>query len=210
MTEKNKTFMLIIAILLVGVVFIFIRTKNARANSGIPDTPDTRQIVAVMNRSYELMAHASQTFDVSEFPSVFIDTKDYKLTDQQRDAIVSILGLEAVEPGNTGYLTAMQAQYISMGQGAKLLEKALDRAKLENRNLTSEEFQEILKANHGQAPVLGNTINSKTELTFISIDINGDKAIVRYDDGAALQEAILVKEKEHWLIASIIPVWIHF
>ena len=51
---------------------------------------------------------------------------------------------------------------------------------------------------------------AKTNLTYESIEIAGDRATVRYDDGAALQEAILLKIKGQWYIAGITPVWAHF
>ena len=86
----------------------------------------------------------------------------------------------------------------------------MEKARSENRQLSSTELQELIKANHGQLPSLGSPVTGKTILTFESIEINRDRAIVRYDDGAALQEAILVKINGRWLIASIIPIWIHF
>ncbi len=210
MLKTNKVFLLSVIVLAAGFVFLLSKTKPAQANSGIPDTPDTRQIMAVIDRAYQIMTHASRTFDVSEFPSVFIDTEDYKLKDQQKQAVAYIFGADIANAENTGYLTAMQAQYISMGQGAELLRVALDKAKAENRNLTTDEFQEVVISNHGQMPASGVTIDIKTNLVFQSIDITVDRAIVRYDDGAALQDAILVRKAGQWLIASIIPIWIHF
>jgi hypothetical protein len=37
----------------------------------------------------------------------------------------------------------------------------------------------------------------------MKIEIYGDRAIVYYDDGAALQKAILLKQDEHWRVARI-------
>ncbi len=160
-----------------------------QASSGVPNSPDAKQIMAVMNRAYLLIGHASQSFDVSEFPAVFVDTADYQITDEQR-AIAATLGVPVSEVGNVGYLTAMQLEYVSMGKGADLLREAMEKARSENRQLSSTELQELVKANHGQLPSLGSPVTGKTILTFEFIEINGDRAIVRYDDGAALQEAI--------------------
>ena len=176
----------------------------------IPNTSDAKQIMAVINRAYQVLGTTSQSFDVSEFPDVFVDTEDYELTDEQRKMVAEALGLSVAEVKNAGYLTAIQAKYVSRGQGAKLLQGALERGRAENRELTATEFQEIVKANHGQWPSSSAITTNKTVLTFESIEINGDKAIVRYDDGAALQEAILVKREGRWLIASIVPIWVHF
>jgi hypothetical protein len=176
----------------------------------IPNTPEAKQIMATMNRAYQVLGTTSQSFDVSEFPNVFVDTEDYQLTDEQQKTVAEALSLSVTEVQKAGYLSAMQAKYISRGRGAKLLQAALEKARAENRELTATEFQEIVKANQGQMPSGNPITGNKTVLTFESIEINGEKAIVRYDDGAALQEAILVKQEGRWLIASIVPIWVHF
>ncbi len=210
--SKRKT--LHLAIFVVGSLVTLLVTLEPLdriyvANPGVPDTPEARQIQATINRAYELMAIAARTFDVSEFPTVFVDTPDYELSDRQREAISQMLGPKAVE--NAGYLTAMQAYYIAWGEGATRLDKALEKAEAEHRQITADEMQETVKANGGRVPTLARQDPiSKTKLKFESIEINGNKAIVRYDDGAALQEAVLVKIKGQWFIAGIKPIWVHF
>jgi hypothetical protein len=199
-----------IAVFVVGLGFVAAQIFPVKTDVGIPDTPDTKKIVAVMNHAYQLLGNASQSFDVSEFPSVFIDTEDYKLTEEQQGIVAETLNLTAVDAENAGYLTAIQAKYISKARGANLLQEALNKVRAENRELTAAEFQELVKENHGQWPSGSSITANKTILTFESIEINGDRAIVRYDDGAALQEAILVRFNGNWLIASIVPIWVHF
>lgn len=158
----------------VGGQYFYEQSRFSKGN--IPDTPDAQQIMAVMERAYQILGQASRSFDTSEFPSVFIDTKDYKLTIQQREAVAKVLNVNLDDVKSTGYLTAMQAQYISMSQGA-----------------------------------MGVPVSkAKIVLAFKTMRINRNKALVRYDDGAALQEAILVKVDGKWFIASIKPIWIHF
>jgi len=205
--KSNIVFVILLA---VGLGILAAQIYPVKANAGIPNTSDAKQIVAVMNRAYQVLGTTSQSFDVSEFPNVFVDTEDYQLTDEQRKMVAEALGLSAGEVKNAGYLTAMEAKYISRGRGAKLLQEALEKARAENRELSATEFQEIVTANHGHWPSSSAITTNKTALTFESIGINGNKAIVRYDDGAALQEAILVKREGRWLIASIVPIWVHF
>ena len=207
---SRKSNILIIILFAVGLGILAAQIHPAKANAGIPNTSDAKQIMAVMNRAYQVLGTTSQSFDVSEFPNVFVDTEDYELTDEQQKTVAEALGLNAAEVKNAGYLTAMQAKYVSRGRGAKLLQEALEKARAENRELSATAFQEIVKANHGQWPSGSAITTNKTVLTFESIEINGNKAIVRYDDGAALQEAILVKQEGRWLIASIMPIWVHF
>lgn len=210
MSKKKNILVAIVIVTIVLVSIVLLQPYQANASPGIPNSPDAQQIMAVMDRAYQLIGHASQSFDVSEFSAVFVDTDDYEITDEQRDAIAATLGVPISDVGNIGYLTAMQLKYVSMGQGASLLREAMKKAKAENRQLSPADLQELAKANHGKLPSLGSPVTKKTVLTFESIEIEGDRASVRYDDGAALQEAILVKVNGKWLIASIKPIWIHF
>lgn len=199
---------IIATVVILGATFSALKSTQAKAAPGVPDTPEAKQVMTVLERAYQIIGIASQTFDVSEFSSVFVDAPDYKLTTQQAEAVAGVLGKAAAK--NTGYLTAMQAQYISLGQGASLLKAALAQAKAENRELTAQEFQEIIRANHGQIPSMGSPVTAKTVLTYESMEINGGQAVVRYDDGAATQEATLVKVNGRWLISGITPLWVHF
>lgn len=206
--KKNFLFSTMFVLVALLATFVFLR-GTSKADPGIPNTPESHQIRATLTRAYELMGIAARTFDVSAFPTVFVDTPDYRLSDQQRETIRQVLGSEAAEKG--GYLTAMQAYYISWGKGAAALEIALEKARAENRSLTADEMQEIIKANGGQVPTLARQDPvSVTQLEFRSIKIEGDRAVVQYDDGAALQEAVLVKIGGQWFIASIKPIWVHY
>jgi hypothetical protein len=206
----RKNNILFVVLFTVGLGIVASQIFHVKADVAIPDTPDAKQIMATMNLAYQVLGRASQTFDVSEFPDVFIDTEDYTLTDEQQKTIAEALGLSVADVKNAGYLTAIQAKYISRGRGAKLLQEALEKARTENRELTATQFQEIVKANHGQWPSSNAITANKTVLTFESIEIIGNRAVVRYDDGAALQEAIVLKQDGRWLIASILPIWVHF
>ena len=48
----------------------------------------------------------------------------------------------------------MQAYYIAWGKGAERLERVLEKAKRERRQITAEEMQEIVEANGGRVPTL--------------------------------------------------------
>jgi len=195
-------------ITLLGLAYHTSHSSTVVAAVPVPDTPQNREIMEVMERAYELINSASQSFDTSLFSSVFIDTPDYKLTDEQRDAISSVLGEEAAQNG--GYLTAMKAQYIARKKEAGLLKDVLDKARAENREMTAEELQEVVIKNNGRVPAIIASNETKAKLIYESIEISGERAVVRYDDGAALQEAILVRVDGQWFIAGITPINIHF
>jgi hypothetical protein len=218
--SRKKT-LLLAMLALGGLVALFVTLGplggTSIAGPGVPDTPDARQIRATMSRAYELMGVAARTFDVSEFPTVFVDTPNYELSDRQREAINQILGSQTADQVKSktvetaGYLTAMQAYYITWGESAARLETALKKAEAEKRTVTADEMQEIVEASSGRVPALARQDPvSETKLEFKSIEIDGDKATVRYDDGAALQEATLLKINGQWYISGIRPIWVHF
>lgn len=209
MTRNSLPLVVILAALVAfACVARSAQSNRIKAGSEAPNSPEASRVKTVMERAYDLIGTAAQTYDVSGFATVFIDTADYQLTAKQQEGVAAILGAEAAQ--KAGYLTAMQAHYISLGHGASLLQAALTQAKAEGHELSAEEFQAIIKANHDQVPTLPSPVIAKTNLTYESIEIAGDRATLRYDDGAALQEAILVKIKDQWYIAGITPVWVHF
>ena len=208
MTKSKLT---LLSLLLVALISMLTWSQpSTSAQAALPANSDTDDIKAVLKEAYHQLAIAAETYDVSGFPSVFVDTADFPLTDQQKSEVRGVLGAKGA--GEFGYLTAMQAKFISQGLGADLAKAAIDKAAQENRTLTVEELQALVKANHGQLPpseIVDNP-NDSIELVYQSIDIKGDRASVVYDDGAALQRAILVRINGHWLIASIKPIQIHF
>ncbi len=208
---SRKSLSLAVIVLIIAAIFIAAwsaQSNRIKAGSEVPNSPEASSVKAVMERAYDLIGTAAQTYDVTGFATVFVDTADYRLTPKQQEGVAAILGAEVAQ--KAGYLTAMQAHYISLGQGSQLLQAALVQAKAEGRELSAEEFQAIIKANHDQIPTLPSPVVAKTNLTYESLEIAGDRATLRYDDGAALQDAILVRIKEQWYIAGITPVWVHF
>jgi GNAT superfamily N-acetyltransferase len=209
MSRKSLSLMMISLVVIVILLAAWsMQSTDTRAGSEIPNSPEAASVKAVLEHAYDLIGTAAQTYDVSGFATVFVDTTDYQLTPKQQEGVAAVLGSEAAQ--KAGYLTAMQAHYLSLGRGAKLLQAALTQAKAEGRELSAEEFQAIIKVNHDQIPTLPSPVVAKTNLTYESIEFAGSRATVRYDDGAALQEAILVNINDQWYIAGITPVWVHF
>lgn len=209
MSRKSLSLVVILLVLIAILVAAWSAQSNRiQADAEASNAPDAARVKAVMARAYDLIGTAAQTYDVSDFATVFVDTTDYQLTPKQQEGVAAILGSEAAQ--KAGYLTAMQAHYLSLGHGAKLLQAALAQAKAGGRELSAAEFQALIKANHDQVPTLPSPVAAKTNLAYESIAMAGDRATVRYDDGAALQEAILVHINGQWYIAGITPVWVHF
>ena len=108
-----------LAVILLVVVAILIAAWSAqsnriRAGSEAPNSPEAAPVKTVMERAYDLIGTAAQTYDVSGFATVFVDTADYQLTTKQQARVAALLGAAAAQ--TAGYLTAIQANAHSLGQ----------------------------------------------------------------------------------------------
>jgi hypothetical protein len=208
MMLKSRILIPMAVVAIIAFATVVSQTRSAKADPGIPDSADAKQIMATVERAYRLFNSAGRTGDVSEFPAVFTDTADYPYTDALRQQMATEFGVEAKDVQGAGYLTAIMARYVAQGRAAQQLQAALAKARAENREITTEELQQVAASNQGILPPY--VLDAKTTLTYESIEIDGDRATVRYDDEAALQEAILVRLNGNWLIASMRPIKIHF
>jgi len=194
-------------ILMISIVYLGI--TRARAGINVPNTQDSQEIQEVIHHSYTVFRGALRNGgDVSEFQYVFINTPDYSYeNDDVRSFVSLVLGTEQAKNG--GYLTVMQAKYIAYGCAIRLFKETEKIAKKENREVTPDEFKFIQDNCYGVFPP-SLSEGAPPKLEFKIIDIEGDRATARYDDGAALLEATLVRENGRWLIANIKPIEIHF
>jgi hypothetical protein len=158
--------------------------------------------MATIEQAHYLKAIAARTFDVSRFPEVFIDTPDFKPDDRQKAMIQEMLGSEAVQ--KAGYLSYMQAYYLAWKEGARLMES------VDLSQLSMQEKKDFLEANSNKILTFARKDPiGEIALTFESITIKGDRAIVRYDSPSAYREAILIKVDGKWFVATINTVKLH-
>jgi hypothetical protein len=207
---------------LVGLVLL-VRLGSKGSNgeaiaAGVPDSEDARRIQATIWRAYELYEIAGRTYDVSAFPEVFTDDPRVPLTRDQRQRLEEWFG---PVPEHAGYLTYVRGCYTKVAESDRLFEEVWARATAEGRDhllpedyLTAEEWREIQESNAPIPPPppapprtaasveeVADSIRENTR--FDSVVINGDKAIVLFDDGATLNEATLVRSAGQWYIAGV-------
>lgn len=210
-TLMNRKFLFVVATLVLVVSgLIYIQVWKTNASAPLSNKPQNREIMNTLEKGYSALAYASETSDVSQLAEVFLDNSDYKPSDDVKKNVEEIFGEDV--SNKAGYLTSMQAKYLSRGKALKDIQTAMDKAKAENRTLTKEEFQQVIKNNNGVIPPNGyvKSPSGKTQLNYDKIQINGDKAIVYYDDGAAYQKATLTWTNEKWYITNIEALRIHF
>lgn len=207
MRNQKLAVLITLLVLLAGMVYIGI--DHVRAGIEVPDSKDSQEIQDVIHHSYTVYRGALRNGgDVSEFGNVFINTTDYHYENQDVRAFVSlVLGSEIANNG--GYLTVMKAKYIAYGCAVRSLKIAEQAAMKEDRNITPDEIKSIQENCYGVLPPRISE-GAPPKLNFEKIEIDEDRAVAQYDDGAALLEAILVRENGRWLIAKIEPIKIHY
>ncbi len=207
-TKMLSKLLLLVGIVCMGIIVFLVFGQRSKATN-IPDTPETREIMATMQRAYEVLTIAHDTEDVNKLSEVFIDDPDFlraigpERQTQLQTYIREILGSTASE--NFGYLTAMKNKITHRLQGEKLLKAALEKAKSENRELTPMEWQKLAEQNHGERPSLPNLefANNKRQFLYKSLEIDGDTARAVYDEGVVTRRAILKRINGCWFVAGI-------
>lgn len=199
-------------IAVLGVIYFITSQANMQVMN--LEGVETQPIIIEMEKGYDALAYIHQTDDPSKLSEIFVDSPDYKSSAEAKKDVEEIFCPEVAE--RAGYLTAMKAKTIAYGRVNADMRTALEKARAENREITHEEYQAIIKKNNGLIPPSnpptgkGEIVKSSFPLKFDKIIMMGDHATVYYDDGAAYQKAILVKIDGIWFIAGIEPIHIHF
>lgn len=213
---------LVILIAMGGVVLLRGLGSNSSTGeaiaAGIPDPEEVREIQATIVEAYKVGYMATQvTHDVSQFPSVFVDDPRVPLTPEQEERLREWLG---TVPKDAGYLTYGVAGYHNTERLNRLSQEAWAKATAAGRDyiipedyLTPDELREIEESG-GPMPTPPTMVRQpsmsaeeyvewKWENTrFDSVIINGDRAVVLYDDHWFLYEDILVRRDGKWYVAG--------
>lgn len=210
MLKGRKKLLFFMVFIFALSALVYFQVWNADASTILSEIPENQEIMKTIENGYSAIAYAAETTDVSLLPEVFLDTADYKPSDDVKKNVEQIFGDEIAN--NAGYLTSMQAKYLARGKAEKYMNAAIEKAKAENRELTKQEFQQVIIDSNGVIPPDGyyKSPTGKTQLSFERIEISGDKATVYYDDGAAYQKATLLKVNGKWFITNIEALQIHY
>jgi len=205
---KKLIFIMLIAISAVSAVAFIRESGVVKWSAGLkdmPDTADAQQIMRTIQRAYELEAKAACTFDISEFPTVFInDPRGGALDPSTAEFVRDVLNGPSLPA--PGYLDYKVAYYQWWAEGAARWEALQARAAAEGRNLTQDEMASLVDSKGRMAGPRGcpgpEAGGSKIDLEFLSLHINGDVASVVFDDGPRTNQMTLVKVNHQWYIAG--------
>lgn len=197
----------VVGVALLTLTMVFVPQSTVQ---DIPNRSETQKITSTLIRFYELLDRPTAKLDVTQFSEVLLDSEEYQLT-EHREEYLDQSGYATSSP-RAGYLTAMQINYKQMKQIENQRSVLLRKAQAENRQITAAEWEELAGANNGKAVpfIYQSESQRRTQLLIHSITIDGERAVVRYDDQAALQEAVLIYKDGRWFVVDLRAIWIHF
>lgn len=209
-----------------AIIILIVVLVSATAVAALFQTPvyqsgtveDRQAVQAAVEKFYSILIEVGATKDVGKFSEILLDSPDRHLDERTRQSIEQ--GMGKAVAANAGYLTAMQSKYSTSFKVSSLLADALEKAQAENRELTQDEREQIRLANGGVPPpaIQKNSSTSTANsvmgdhyvIDFISIVVNGDTAIVKYDNQMALEIANLTRKNDRWFVTCVTPIYIHF
>ncbi len=201
---KRNTFLNVILSFVILSIPVFVAPTlvgGSRGYVGIPQTDEAKLLQETIKKSYTIEAEAARTFDLTAFPSIFVnDQLGGDLSLSTVDFIRSVTG--DYSSRNFGYLDYKIAYYTWWKSGALKFEALQTKALQENRNLTEEEIKSLIDEKGRVAMPRSQDIRTSVELQFVSIEVEEDEATVIFDDGLRTNQMVLVKINYQWYIAG--------
>lgn len=173
----------------------------------IPDTPEAKEIMRVIENAYDIEVEAGFTFDIKKFPEVFINDPRFPLDPATLETVKELTNNPSLE--TAGYLDYKIAFYSWRMDATINAEKTKEKAKSENRDLTPEEKRSLVDQNGRIAPARSQSPIRSLPLTFLSVEVNDDIATVVVNDGPRTIELFLVLVDKKWYIAGTKGVAFH-
>jgi hypothetical protein len=167
---------------------------------GIADTPESKEIMKVIEKAYDIEAEAAYTFDLKKFPTVFINDPRFDVIPATVETIRELTQNPSLE--SAGYLDYKMAYYGWRRDAILHSEAIYERARRENRGLTEEEKASLVDPQGRIAPAREETAVRTHPISFLSIEINDDIAIAIINTGATTSELTLVLVDKKWYIAA--------
>ena len=207
----KKKLVFILGILLVLGAFGFSVTsliiKRSQLTYYIPDTPEAKEVMKTIEKAYDIQAEAAYTFDLTKFHIVFINDPRFRVSRGTLKTIRELTNNPSLE--SAGWLDYKLACYSWIRDAILHSEAVREKAKLENRGLTTEEIQSLIDPQGRTAPARAEDPIRQQQLKFMSVSINGDIAKVILNDGPTTMELTLVFVDKQWYIAGLKGIAFH-
>jgi hypothetical protein len=207
---KKKLCLLLSALLALSALGFSVRSPRIRQSEitrSIPDTPEAREVMKTVEWAYDIRAEAAYSLDLKKLPAVFINDPRFPLSEKRIETVRQLTNDPSRD--SAGALDYEIAFYSWWRDATMHSEAIREKAKAENRALTEEERKSLIDPYGRIAPARVESPIRKTPLTFYSIEIQEDIAIVVLDDGPRTVELTLVLVDKHWYIANSEILIIH-
>ncbi len=166
----------------------------------IPDTQETRKVIKVIEKSYDVQAKAAYTFDLSKLHTVFINDSRFPVTPDTLETIRQLTRNPSLE--SAGWLDYKIAYYSWVRDSILLFESVHAKAKADNRDLTKEERNSLIDPWGRVAPARTSGFIRKTPITYLTLDITNDIATVTLLRDAYHSKLSLVLFDGEWYVAN--------
>jgi hypothetical protein len=170
-----------------------------RVSPDFPNTPQAKEIIRAIEKAYDVEARAAYTFDFSKFPDVFINDPRYLMDPEWLEVVRELSHNPSLE--SAGWLDYKMAYQSSRRDVILHSEAVQAKAKAENRELTLEERKSLNDPLGQPAPARSQSPVRKTQVAYLSLEVNDDVAVVTLIRGAYYSEVTLVLIDKNWYIA---------
>jgi hypothetical protein len=167
----------------------------------ISDTPETKEVIQAVERSYDTEAEAAYTFDITKFSDLFINDPRFPVSAGTLETVRELTNNPSLE--SAGYLDYKLAFYSWRINATIHAEKVKEKAKKEDRALTDEERKSLIDNNGRIAPARSQSPTRSLPLNILSVKINNDIATVVLDDGPWTLEMYLALVDKKWYVAGV-------
>lgn len=164
---------------------------------------DKDLILETLTRACQLSIKAGATFDISEFPTVFVNDPRFTVRLSDYPLLANYFPNTSVE--TAGYLDYKIAYYRWWEEGTLRLESIQQTMKDENRDyMTSDEVSFLQETGIPPARISPEDFSAESEncsqIIVTLLEVKDDFAIVVVEEGATTSEHYLVKKNGQWCI----------
>jgi hypothetical protein len=166
-----------------------------------PVTPESKEIMQRIETAYDIEAEAAYSFDLADFPSMYINDPRYEVNLQSLEFVRDITHNPTLK--SAGYLDYKTAYFTWWKEGTERFDALQDKAKSENREVTQDEIKSLIDSKWQMPPARAKTPIREISLRFISISIENDIATVYLHDGTRTVVMVLILVDKQWYIAGL-------
>jgi len=213
---KKHKFLIVGALLFVTIFGFSVSSANMKTPTpppsviatSIPDTKEAKEIIKTLESSYAIEAEAASEFDISKFPTIFINDPRFNVDPATLEVVRQLTNQPELE--SAGWLDYKVAYYSWRINATLKAEAVKEKAKSEKRQLTAQEKDSLSDPWGRTAPARPLKSTRNNPLRFMSMNVNDDIAVVLLNDGMVTAEWTLVLIEGKWYIAGFRGISINF